>query len=850
MKAFVLAGGFGTRLRPLTIHLPKPMVPMGNVPMMQHVVNQLIKHDFTEIVFMLHYQPESITSHFGDGGAFKAHFTYVKPDADLGTAGCLRPGTQSLVKKEPQEPSLVISGDVLTDIDLGAAWEFHKKKKALVTIVLTRSHNPLQYGVVITNADGRIQRFLEKPSWGEVFSDTINTGIYILEPEVVNHIPEGEPFDFSKNLFPQLLAAGQPLYGYVAKGYWKDVGDLTEYRTAHLDLLDGKIDLTVPGKPLKNHPNVRAGTGTVIEDGVRFQGSVLLGANCRIGKGADIRRSVLGNNVRVGDSASIRNSVVWDHSVLDTETALREAIIARGVSIGKRARIEVGCVVADGCTVGADARLKPWVKMWPQKALEEGATLSTSLVWGERWAKALFGAYGVVGLTNIEITPEFAAKMGAAYGAFLGPGAYVITSRDAHKASRMIKRSFISGLLSTGVRVGDLRTAPAPVVRYELGKEGEQGGVHVRQSPFDARLTDILLFEKDGSDLSLSKERAIEQLFMREDFRRAPPEEVGELTVPPRAQEYYRTGFLKSIDVESIRRAAIKIVIDYSHSDASTIFPHILGQLGVQVVALNAHLAVGRITRSQTEFQESMDQLSHIVTTLGAQVGFLMDNGGEKLFLVDERGRIIPQEVALAIVGDMVLRAKEAKRIAYPVQSSSLLESIAQMAGVSVIRTPTAARHIVRAAMEPEVGFVGDGVGGFIFPKFQPAFDAMYGLAKILELMARTDSTLASTWDSIPQRARLGHRKVPCAWDKKGLVMRLAQEEGDGRKLELIDGVKIHFEDGWALILPDANEAYCHIWAEAETQKKVDGYLKEFGEKIKLWQEKAERVAVTAPAGR
>lgn len=840
MRAFVLAGGFGTRLRPLTINLPKPMVPMGNVPMIQHVVHRLIKDGFTEVTFMLHYQPESITSHFGDGQAFKGRFTYVKPEVDLGTAGCLKPGFKNLPKGEPAEPLLIISGDVLTDIDLKSAWEFHKKKEALATIVLTRSHNPLHYGVVITDNEGRIQRFLEKPSWGEVFSDTINTGIYILDPEVTNRIPDNEPFDFSKDLFPKLLTAKEPLYGYTAKGYWKDVGDLTEYRTAHLDILSGKIDLDIPGKPLKNHPSVRAGAGTAIEEGAQFQGAVFLGANCYIGKGADIRRSVLGNNVRVGSGASIRNSVVWDHATLDSEVALREAIIGRGVIIGKRARIEVGCVIADGCMIGADAKLKPWVKMWPQKALEEGATLSTSLVWGERWAKALFGAYGVVGLTNIEITPEFAAKLGAAYGAFLGPGAYVITSRDTHKASRMIKRALISGLLSSGVRVGDLRTAPVPVVRYELGKEGERGGVHVRQSPFDARLTDILLFDKDGSDLALSKERAIEQLFMREDFRRAPPEEVGELTVPPRAHEYYRTGFLKSIDIETIRQNNFKIVIDYNNSDATTIFPHLLGQLGIQAVALNAHSAVGTIMKTHTEFQESLEQLSHIVKTLGAQMGFLMDNGAEKLFLVDERGRIVPDEVALIIIGELTLRSKETSKIAYPVHSSSLLEKIAEVSGVSIHRTKTAARHILRAAMQPDVGFVGDGVGGFIFPKFQPAFDAMYGIAKILELTAKTKSSLGSIWDGLPEKIRMGHKRVPCAWDKKGLVMRLAQEEGRQNGTELIDGVKIRFEDGWVLILPDANEAYCHIWVEAESQKKVDTYLKEYGEKIKLWQEKSE----------
>ncbi len=837
MQAVILAGGFGTRLRPLTINLPKPMAPVVNQPMMEHVVRLLEKHGFRDLLCMLHYSPDVITRHFESGKNWDVNMSYLRPEVDLGTAGCIRYAADTVEHKDlAREPFVVMSGDVLTDIDLTKAWEFHKQKKAAATLVLTRTIKPLQYGVVITDDEGRIVRFLEKPTWGEVFSDTVNTGIYILSPEAVKLIPPDEAFDFSKNLFPKMIKQGLPLYGYVAPGYWKDVGDLTEYRMAHIDILENKAHVKVSGTPLKEFPNVSVGENCEIEPGVRFEGNVVLGKGVHIGRDAEITQSVIGNFVRIGSGASIRKSVVWDRTLILPETDLREAIVGRGVRIGQRARIEVGAVVASRCEIGADAVLKPSVKMWPEKTLEEGAVLSSSLVWGERWTKQLFGNAGITGLANIEVTPEFAAKLGAAYGAMLGQGAYVITSRDAHKASRLLKRALISGLLSEGVRVGDLRMVPVPIVRYEMGKEGESGGVHVRLSPFDSRMVDIRIFDRDGNDLPIAKEKAIEQLFMREDFKRSAVQDVGEITVPPRVQEYYRTGFLKNINSSTLKHRRFKVVIDYSHSAASQILPDLLGELGIESVAINAHTSTAHVTRTEAEFQRSLNELSNIVTTLKADAGFLIDNGAEKLFIVNEKGRIISSEEALVLVGLLVLQGHNRDVIGYPVRASSLLEQLGTMKGATVLRTPINPRHILDYARKPNMGFVGDAEGGFIFPKFQPAFDAMYAVAHILEMLAELNTALGDFWDQHAQPIHLLHRRVPCSWGKKGQVMRLAQMVKEGQRIELLDGVKIHFTDGWVLVLPDGNEAYCHLWVEGKTEAAARAYMENYTKNVHEWQ--------------
>ncbi|MBI4218097.1 MAG: mannose-1-phosphate guanyltransferase [Elusimicrobia bacterium] len=762
---------------------------------------------------------------------------YLIPPSDLGTAGCVK-----FAEKELTETFIVMSGDVLTDFNLTEAVAFHKEKNAMATMVLTRVPNPLQYGVVIIDEEGKITRFLEKPSWGEVFSDTINTGIYILNPKVLDEIPSKQSFDFSKDLFPKLLSQGKPLYGYVAEGFWKDVGDLREYRLAHRDILDGRVTVRILGKKnqhwSKDHDStVWTDQGAEIEEGVEFIGNSILGKNCKIGTGCKIENSVIGDNCVIGSYSQISGSVLWNHVKVGRESMLRESVVGRKTVVGERALIQVGAVIADECTIGTEAKIRSNVKIWPHKTLEDGAILATSLIWGEKWSRALFGAYGISGLGNIEITPEFAAKVGAAYGAYLGKNAYVITSRDTHKASRMIKRALISGLLSSGVRVGDLRTSPVPVVRYEMGKEGEFGGIHVRQSPFDHRLIDIKFFDKSGGDISFQQEKAIEQLFLREDFKRASIEESGEILTPQRSEEYYRAGFLKTIQKEVIQKAQFKIVIDYAFSSAAMTYPPILGQLGLDVVALNSYHNPQKITKTEKEFHHSLEQLSNIVTTLKADIGFMIDTGAEKVFLTDERGKVVSDALALVAVSDLALKCYRSGKIAVPVDQTSIIERLASKSGMRVTRIPTMPRHIVNASRSDGMKFVGDGIGGFIFPEFQAAFDSMYAIAKILEMLALQETKLGQFIKELPYKASVHRKKIPCPWDKKGQVMRLAFEHAKNKNTELIEGVKIHFKDSWVLMLPDPDEAYFHLWSEAHDEKRAKELLHEYTDKIVKWIE-------------
>ena len=830
MRAVIMAGGFGTRLRPLSNNIPKPMVPMANKPMMEHIVDLLRRHGIVDLITLLHFQPELIEGYFGDGSAFGVRMTYVAPTEDFGTAGAVKNAESFL-----DAPFLVISGDVLTDFDLAAAAAFHRERRADLTIVLTRVENPLQYGVVITEPDGRIVRFLEKPTWSEVFSDTVNTGIYLMDPSVLALIPPRREFDFSKDLFPLMMREGKRLYGYVAEGYWRDVGDLLEYRVAHQHILGGAVRVAIPGRKVEGADRaVWLGEGSRVDFTAALRGAVIVGRNARVEGNARITNSVLGAGCVVEEGASISDSVLWDEVHVEAGAVLTENVVGRGTRIGARASLFEGALVSDGCVIGEDATVKADVKVWPQKVVEDGATLATSLIWGDRWSRSLFGAYGVTGLANVEITPEFAAKLGAAFGASLREHAVVCTSRDAHRTSRLVNRALICGLLSAGVNVHDLRVSPIPVVRYQMGRKGAVAGVHTRRSPYDPELMDLKFFDERGMDISTSREKGIERLFFREDFRRATTDNTGTLSFPEYDIEYYQDGILNFINQQAIRSRSFKIVIDYAYSSAATIFPAVLGKLGCEVIALNAYIDESRITKTAEEFQRSLRQLGEIVRILGADLGFLLDTGAEKLFLVDNKGDHLADDLALAVVTLLVSRTQSPGIIGVPVTASGILEELVGPQGFRIERTKIAPRAQMAAAAADGVVFAADAFGGFIFPAFQPAFDALLAVVKVLEMLAQSDLTIHEAIRLVPQRMR-ARDQVPCPWERKGAVMRTLIEATQGEQVELTDGVKVRRGSDWVLLYPDPDKPTFHILAETDVRIRAEALVEEFRGRLRAW---------------
>jgi mannose-1-phosphate guanylyltransferase/phosphomannomutase len=829
MKAIIMAGGFGTRLRPLTCQIPKPMVPMVNRPMMEHIIMLLKEHQITEMAALLFHQAESISDYFGDGSNFGVRIDYLRPDADYGTAGAV-----GMARELLKEPFIVISGDLLTDFDLGGIISFHNQKKALATITLTRVANPLEYGIVITDRDDRISRFLEKPTWGQVFSDTINTGIYVFQPEIFDLIPHKKEFDFSQDLFPLILSQKKPLYGCITNGYWRDIGNITEYRQAHLDALKGEVRVDIEGDRLNLiGKDIWVGKGSNINaKNSRLTGAVIMGRNVTIGQGTHLHDVVIGDDCHIGQDAFVEHSIIWSGCQIGDKARIEEAIVCDGVEIGSQAVIEQHAILSSQVKIGSQARVSANVKVWPGKSVDDQAVLTSSLIWGDRWFKEFFAGPRVTGLANMEMTPEFAAKLGAAYGALLGKGSVVLTSRDSHPVSRMINRAVISGLLSAGVKVHELRALPIPIVRYQLKTGGDQGGLHTRKSPFDPKMVDIIFFDKDGKDLPAGKIKNLERMFLREDFSRAEPEDTGVIEFPHRVMEGYREGLLSYIDTQAIREAKYKVVIDYAYGAAAGIFPSILGELGIEVVALNAFENPEKLTKTGEDFVAAQQRLSQMVQSIKADVGFLLDSGAERVFLVDEQGKIMDEDQALAAVSLLVMKSRTVKELAVPVTASRAIEEMAQKYQVKVKRSRIDNRSLIEEAAGENVAFVASRRGGYIFPEFQPAFDAMLSITKILELMALTGSKLGSITSEIPM-SHMVKKNIPCPWSKKGLVLRtLMEQTKDHPEKQFIDGIKLFYGRDWVQVLPDPNRELFHINAEADDQNRAQELVDEYTRKI------------------
>ncbi len=824
LQAVIMAGGEGSRLRPLTSNLPKPMLPVGNRPMMEHIVRLLARHGVTDVVATVQFLSSIIRNYFVDGSELGVAMSYATEEVPMGTAGSVL-GARELL----EGTFLVISGDALTDLDLTEVVMAHAARAAAATLVLKRMQDPLEFGIVMTNDNGRIERFLEKPTWGQVFSDTINTGIYVLEPEVLDLIPAGGAFDFSSELFPLMLDKGLPLYGHITDAYWADVGTTDAYLEAGRDVLDRSVAVDLPGFELQ--PGVCVGDGAEIDPDAQLVGPCLIGDNSRIGAGAVIGPyATLGANVIVAEGASVAHGVVMDRAHLAGTAHVRGGILGRGAALHKGATIEERSVVGDDVTVGQGALIKAGVKIYPSREVEAAAIVTQSVVRERRATRHLFGERGVAGLVNVGVTPQVAVRLGLAYGTSLPRGSVIVAGRDTSRAARTMKRAVIVGLNSAGVTCRDLELIPLPITRFTVRNGHAGGGISVRTSPGNLEEVEIRLFDSDGADLPAPLQRKIERIFFREEYRRPPTKGLGELEFPAHVVGQYSTGLLRALDLDAIRAGGLKVVVDYAFGPASLVGPSLVGRLGCDVLSVNAFTDEHRPVLVAEDLARLLAALASQVRASASNLGVLLEPGGDIAHLVDDKGRLVSHERALMLF----LRHESARShggVAVPVSCPSLCERLALAGGASLQWTPTAAPALMARAAAPDVGFAGNDEGLLLFPAHMPAPDALMTFGKALEVVAQAKRPLSALLDELPS-THVARRDVRAPWERKGTVMReIASSAAPGRLL-LLDGVKVIEDDRWALVIPYPDEPLCRIWAEAPSVSEAEALADHYARRV------------------
>lgn len=515
MKAIILSGGQGTRLRPVTGELPKPMVPLFGRPLLEHILLLLRRNGITECALTLHCLPEVVEGWFGDGSDWGMQLHYFREEAPLGTAGSVRACEAFL---EGEQDFLVLPGDCVCDFDLTEAIARHRETGALATLLLHPTADPLEYGLVHTDEEGRILRFVEKPGWSQVFTNQVNTGIYLFRREVLERIPSGEASDFSLDLFPALLSEEANLRGFVPYGYWRDVGSPEALLAAARDALDGKVrlELTLP----------RQKGGVWAEEPTETEAEILppcwIGPGVTIGKGAMIGpHTVLEQGSTVGARSVVQGSMVLGAS-LGEGSAATGAILCRGASLGSGSVLGRHTVLGEDAVVEKNAILHPGVKIWPGLRVPAGGRLNASLTAGDSGGQLLFEEDGVLsGRLGTDLTPELMVTLGSILGSegkvglggFGGPG------------SRTLQRAASSGITAAGGTVMRHDGSTAMSGAWFARSNGLPISLFLEQRGEDLR---VHCFGRDGLPLPRARQRRLEQALLRDAVYRASPGQIGE----------------------------------------------------------------------------------------------------------------------------------------------------------------------------------------------------------------------------------------------------------------------------------------------------------------------------------
>jgi mannose-1-phosphate guanylyltransferase/phosphomannomutase len=827
VKAVIMAGGFGTRIQPLTVSTPKPMLPVMNIPMMERVILQARDAGITEFVILLYYKPDVIKNYFKDGSKLGVNIVYVLPDDDYGTAGAV-----GFAREYLDTTFIILSGDVVHSFDLNKILTFHFQKKSKLTITLTSVENPLEFGVVITDKEGKIEKFLEKPSWSEVFSDTINTGIYVIEPEILNEIPKNTNFDFSKDLFPKLMQKGITLWGYNAKGYWRDVGNVNSYREVHYDIFDKKISWPFRGEMEKHrgavvyrHPKCEIGKN------VKFKGIVVLDKNVKIGDNVILENVTIGKNTTIFEESNIKNSIIWNNTKIGTHANIKNSVICNNVEIDENFYVKEGVVIAENVIINKNVTVEKDVTIWPNKIIESNAILSSNISNGHKYRSTLFNKGRVVGVINEELTSDMVLKLAEAYGSFLDEDSTVYVSRDYHKTSSMIKRIIIGGLLSVGINVEEVESVPSNVVRFALGQEkNKHGAIHIRHSIHKEHQTEIMFFMQDSSPVSQKDARSIEKIYFQEKFRREKCHGIGKVTKNTQLKERYFNEINKHINMEDDHKKPY-IAADLMHGMISDIYPEILRKLDIENIMLNAYLNEQKLVRISKEADKNLKVLSKIVKNLKMDLGFAIYPNAQKVDFISDKGEIVrPDRVLMAFIYLLHILNNRIYKIYLPSWAPEIFDE--RFENIAITRGKFMGKN---EAFLRSFDFIGDTSGNYVFTDFGIHPDGVFASIKMMELLYRAEKSLSEILNEIPDYA-FRHIKISVPSNKKGTVMRNFILEAKDNRVSHLDGIKIYLSNlDWVLMIPDDYDELVHLYIQAENEEKLNEIKDEFVHKIESW---------------
>ncbi len=769
MKAIIMAGGDGSRLRPTTCTQPKPMVRILDVPVMEYAIRLLRQHDVRQIAVTLKYLPDAIRDYFGDGSRFGVSLTYFTETTALGTAGGVKQAEAFL-----DEPFVVLSGDGITDCNLTEAVRFHRSAGAEATLVTVHVDDPREYGVICADESGRITRFQEKPNWSDVVCDRVNTGIYVLEPSVLEKIPSGVPFDFSKNLFPKLLAEGGALYACDADCYWCDIGDTAALIRANLDALEGRISLIpMPEGGLWKHPSAR------VEPGARLEKPAYVGEGASVAAGAVVGPGcVVGADCHVDAGATLRHCVLLPGAHVASDAQLRGCLVGERTRVLTGAQLYENAVTGEGCSVGRGAELAPGVRVWPEKAIPDRMRLRDNVMWGHA-AQAAFH------MGSVDCyAPGQAVLCAQALCAAIKPR-IVLAAHSSAAVAAAQHRAACAGLMAQGAQVYDCRSATLMELRSMIRHVGADCACYVTSEAF---------YPLSGGGVALTGDER--RQFLAALNRSSFPAPYAGITRPLQLAGRSDLIYLRATVTDDLIRRL------YGFHAPVAIYARYEQLLSL---AERAFLRAGLTVRA--EWEEEMMELAP------GEIGVWLTDTGEGMRLFTGEGEMTEAEMQLLCAQTLLEQGE--KRLILPDDSTPAIEALAERYRARVERVPGgASRWAERLA--------------FLSPRQLPMhFDGIYASLHALAMLNRLNLSLADFRRSAPMAIRR-RRTIDIPETSRARTL-----ERLNHALHPDEPGRFHMvrDDAHAWILPSDEDSRCTVLAEA-AEMDVAKELCDFYEKV------------------
>ncbi len=815
MQAVILAGERGAPLYPLTARQPRAMLPLAAKPLVQYQLELLKRHGITEAILCLQVMPESFERRFGDGKALGLTLRYHRERLPLGTAGAVRAVSNRLVGND----ILVLNGHVLTDADLTRLMELHAEKEAGLTMLLATVPEPANYGVVLTDREGRITSFEEKPARDEAASSTVNGGVYILRRDLLFRMPPETDFSFERQLFPQLLTEGVPMYGYVQNGrYWRAISTLTDYQQATVDILEHRIDAHLDGDEVRE--GVWVGEGANVHPTAELRGRIFINHHTEIARDVRIRGVVsIGSRCRIEAGAVIEDAVIW------RDTTIEAGAVVRGCILGDNCVVRAGATVQPGSVVGADAVIASVVAKLPTRGDIQRAAIK-------------FGAEGWWGVIADDVTVDNVRIVTQSLCDWITrsnlPGEGVVIGYDRRAQSEVFAQAAARVVTANGLRVLlSERDCTSPVVSFACRYFGATAGLMVTASHQPAQYNGLKVKAYYGGPATPDMVGDLAenlQIFLRSGLSPKVAIQTPDTTDLSRP---YRAHLARFVDMAGIRKAGLKVVVDPIFGPSAGYLSGLLREAGVETTEIRGERnpAFGGV--NPDPIPANMQTLFEAVTGSGADIGLSLDGDADQLGASNAAGQFVDaNRIAAVLLKHLYEGRKWRGGVARSVATTRALDKLAALYDLPVFETPVGFRFLCEKMLSDDILIAVEESGGIGVKNHLPERDGILTALLLLEAMAVRGKSLSELTEEIFAEVGLhedARADLYPPQDKMHTIVSALQSFREptfaGAPIVEVtrkDGTLLNFADGsWLLFRPSSAEGIVHLYAEAATTGRV-----------------------------